>query len=220
LANLVEIDTFPLVSSSCGKHDIFDVALVEGALTTPAEIERLLALRRKSRFLMAVGACALKGGINTLAKGERRKPLTSVYGDQCTEWNMFPPQPIDHFVKVDWFIPGCPPERHELLQTFGALIHYGWPSRQVMAVCMECRINENRCLLLEDQGSCLGPVTQAGCNAICPGQGVPCEGCRGIMQEANRGEMYQLLIKAGFTDKEICHRLERFGEAYYDPPNC
>ena len=130
---------------------------------------------------------------------------------------MFPPQPVDRFVKVDWRIPGCPPERHELLQSLSVLLHGGWPGRQVMAVCMECRINENRCLLLEDQAPCLGPVTSAGCNAACPGLGVPCEGCRGLMPEANLEEMRRLLDAAGLSEQEICHRLERFGEAPYDP---
>ncbi len=216
LANLVEIDTFPLVSSACGNSEIFDFALVEGALTTPGEIVRLLALRRKSRLLVAVGACALTGGVNALVNGDRSRALAAVYGDQGTQWDTFAPQPVDHFVKVDWRIPGCPPERHELLQSFASILHGGWPGRQVMAVCMECRSNENRCLLLEDQAPCLGPVTSAGCNAACPGQGVPCEGCRGMMPEANVAEMCALLMAAGLPEQAIRHRLERFGEARND----
>lgn len=215
LAQLVTLDTFPLVSSACSAGGCFDLALVEGAVTTPGEIERLLALRRKARLLVAVGACALAGGVNALAGGERSRALAAVYGDQGAEWDMFPPQPIDHFVKVDWQIPGCPPERHEILQSIAAMLHGGWPGRQVMAVCMECRSNENRCLLLEDRAACLGPVTSAGCNAACPGLGVPCEGCRGVMPEANREEMCQLLLAAGFSEQEILHRLERFGEVYH-----
>jgi sulfhydrogenase subunit delta len=213
LAQIVQLDTFPLVSSSRDTSESFDIALVEGALSSPEEIERLLALRRKAGQLVAVGACALSGGVNSLVKGERLRACTSVYGAAAAEWDSFPPQPVAQFVKVDWQIPGCPPERHELLNSITAILHGGWPGRQVMAVCMECRINENRCLLLEDQAPCLGPVTSAGCNATCPGQGVPCEGCRGLMPEANREEMCRLLVTAGLSEQEIRHRLERFGGA-------
>jgi sulfhydrogenase subunit delta len=214
LAQVVRLDTFPLVSSSMDTGECFDIALVEGAVSTPEEIERLLALRRKSDLLVAVGACALSGGVNVLVKGDRRQSLSAVNGRASAGWDSFPPQPVARFVKVDWQIPGCPPERHELLNGIAAVLLGGWPGRQVMAVCMECRINENRCLLLEDRAPCLGPITSAGCNATCPGQGVPCEGCRGLMPEANREEMYRLLVDAGLSDLEIRHRLERFGEAF------
>jgi sulfhydrogenase subunit delta len=214
LAELVRINTFPLVSSASDTTESFDIALVEGALSTPEEIERLLALRRKAGLLVAVGACALSGGVNTLVKGERRLAVAKLHGNAAAEWNSFPPMPVAEFVKVDWQIPGCPPERHELLNSIAAILQGGWPGRQVMAVCMECRINENRCLLLEDQSPCLGPVTSAGCNATCPGHGVPCEGCRGFMPGANREEMCRLLVTAGLTEQEIRHRLERFGKVF------
>ena len=215
LADVVVFDTFPLVSSACGNSELIDVALVEGALSTPAEIERLLAIRRKSGLLVAVGACALTGGVNTLVKGERCSSLQTIYGGHGTGWNSFPPQPVHHFVKVDGQIPGCPPERHELVESLGAILHGGWPGRQVMPVCMECRSNENRCLLTEDHAPCLGPVTTAGCSALCPGLGVPCEGCRGGVPEANRDELCRLLIESNLSEQEIRHRLQRFGEAPY-----
>ncbi len=213
LAHVVELHNFPLLSSACGNAEALDVALVEGSLTSPGEVERLLAIRRKSRLLVAVGACALTGGVNAMVKGERHKAMVSIYGKAGAEWDTFPPQPIHHFVKVDGQIPGCPPEPHELLQAIAAILHGGWPSHQVMPVCMECRINENRCLLEEDCAPCLGPITQAGCDALCPGLGVPCEGCRGVVPEANRDELYRLFITAGLSEQEIRHRLERFGAA-------
>jgi len=215
LAEVVVLESFPLVSSACGNHELIDVVLVEGALSTPSEIERLLAIRRKSRLLVAVGACALTGGVNTLVKGERRKSLQTIYGAPGAAWDSFPPQPVGAFVKVDGRIPGCPPERQELVESLAAILHGGWPGRQVMPVCMECRSNENRCLLTEDHAPCLGPVTIAGCNALCPGLGVPCEGCRGGVAEANRDELCRLLIETNLSEQQIRHRLERFGEAPY-----
>lgn len=220
LAELIILDEFPLVSSSCSQGEIIDIGLAEGSLTTPDEIERLLNLRRRSRLLVAVGACALSGGVNTLVKEQRNSSLAELYGQQSNAWSSFSPKSLDHFVKVDWQIPGCPPERHDLLQALGALFHGGCPGHQVMPVCMECRINENRCLLEERDSPCLGPVTFAGCNAKCPGLGVPCEGCRGLVPEANLDEMCQLLLASGLSEHEIRHRLERFGEGLYDPPGC
>lgn len=211
LARIVELAAFPLVSSADDGSEPVDIALVEGSLSTPEEVERLLAIRRHSRLLVAVGACALKGGINALVKGERRSCMARIYGEQSAGWDSFPPQPVHHFVRVDWQIPGCPPERRELLESLGSILHGGWPGQQLVPVCMECRCNENRCLLVEDQAPCLGPITAAGCNASCPGRGVPCEGCRGVVPEANRDELYRLLLETGLSAQEIHQRLERFG---------
>lgn len=213
LSAVVELHKFPLVSSAWDKCEVVDVALIEGSLTSPAQVERLLAIRRNAGLLVAVGACALTGGVNAMVKGERSKAMVSIYGKPGAEWDTFPPQPVHHFVKVDGQIHGCPPEDHELLETIAALLHGGWPGRQVMPVCMECRINENRCLLEEDHAPCLGPVTRAGCHAMCPGIGVACEGCRGLVPEANREELCRLFIAAGLSEQDIRHRLERFGEA-------
>jgi coenzyme F420-reducing hydrogenase gamma subunit len=213
LSAVVELHNFPLVSSACGNSVPIDIALVEGSMTAPVQVERLLAIRRKARLLVTVGACALTGGVNAMVNGDLRKAMASIYGESGAEWDAFPPQPVHHFVKVDWQIPGCPPERHELLETITAILHGGWPGRQVMPVCMECRINENRCLLEADHAPCLGPVTRAGCHAMCPGIGVACEGCRGLVPEANRDELSRLFVAAGLSEHEIRHRLERFGEA-------
>lgn len=213
LSEVIELHRFPLASSACSKEEKIDLALVEGSLSSPEEIKRLLAIRRNANLLAAVGACAMTGGVNTMIKGDREKALASVYGRAARDWDSFPPQPIHHFVRVDAQIPGCPPEPGELLKTIAALLHGGWPGHQVVPVCMECRSDENRCLLEEDSAPCLGPITRAGCHARCPGVGVPCEGCRGVVDEANRDELYRLFISAGLSEKEIGHRLERFGEA-------
>lgn len=216
LADVIEFDSFPLVTSARGHERNLDLALVEGAVSSPAEVKRLLRLRRQSRLLVAVGACALTGGVNTLVKARQSRSLHDIYGDQSADWDSFPPQPAHNFVTVDWQIRGCPPERHELQNGIGALLHGGWPGRGVMPVCMECRCGENRCLLEEDHAPCLGPVTHAGCHARCPGVGVPCEGCRGLVPEANRDELAGLLAGFGLPEREIRQRLQRFGEPPHD----
>jgi coenzyme F420-reducing hydrogenase gamma subunit len=200
VAGAADCHGFEMVSSATGDGVAVTVALVEGSVSTPAEVESLLALRQRARFLVAVGACALSGGINALAKaGREEAPGT------------FPPQPVRGFVRVDWEIPGCPPERSDFLALFAALQRGGWPGRLECAVCMECRVRENRCLLLEDRLPCLGPVTRAGCLARCPSVGVVCEGCRGEVAEAHRDEAFRLLAERGLALREVRRRLERFG---------
>ncbi len=220
LSHVVQICDFPLVSSSVCTAENIDIGLVEGSITTPEEVNNLLSFRRKVSHLVAVGACALTGGINSLDKGDRRHSLNNVYGRQVCEWDNFTPQPVRNFVKVDGEIQGCPPERHELLGVIAALLHGGRPGQQIMPVCMECRINETRCLMEEDHAPCLGLITQAGCHAKCPGLGVPCEGCRGLVAEANREELYRLFIATGLSDHDIRNRLERFGDTFYDQVDC
>jgi sulfhydrogenase subunit delta len=200
LGDLADCHGFEMVSSAPGDGIPVAVALVEGSISTPTELSSLLALRARAQLLVAVGACALSGGVNALAmSGREEEPGT------------FPPQPVQRFVRVDWTIPGCPPERSDFLALFGALRQGGWPGRLECAVCMECRLRENRCLLLEDRLPCLGPVTRSGCQARCPSIGVICEGCRGEVAEAHRDEAFRLLAERGLAVREVRRRLERFG---------
>ncbi len=211
LAEWVSIYDFPLASSTRECPDDLDLALVEGSVSTPHELIRLLELRRRVKLLVAVGSCALNGGVNALAGEDRGSALVRVYETLPRGLYSFPPRPLHDFVTVDWRIPGCPPERHDLIETLGALLLGGCPGWQEMPVCMECRIAENRCLLTEDRAPCFGPVTRAGCRARCPGRGVPCEGCRGSVDEANQDELFRQLLETGMSEREIERRMARFG---------
>jgi len=200
---------FPMVSSCNDSDCSLDVALVEGSITSVEELQRLLALRRRARFLIAVGACALSGGVNVLAEG-RELLLADIYGGETLPSETFPAQPIVNFVRVDGEIPGCPPEGSDYLRLLGTLQQGGLPAEHAVPVCMECRLRENRCLLIDGKQPCLGPVTRGGCLARCPSYGVICEGCRGAVPEANFPEHFQLLLQTGLTATEVRGRLERF----------
>jgi len=208
-----EFAEFPMLSS-CNDSDCpLDVALAEGSITTPEELQRLLTLRRRARFLIAVGACALSGGVNALAEN-RDILLSDIYGGETLPSETFPPQPIATFVRVDGEIPGCPPEGSDYLRLFGVLQQGGLPAEDAVPVCMECRLRENRCLLIDGKQPCLGPVTRGGCLARCPSYGAICEGCRGMVPEANFPEHFQLLLQTGLTATEVRGRLERFFGRY------
>lgn len=204
-----EMAEFPMLSSVNDTDCSLDVALAEGSITSVEELQRLLELRRRAKFLIAVGACALSGGVNALAQ-DRDVLLAEVYGARPLSMETFSPQPLHRFVRVDGEISGCPPEGSDYLRLLGALQQGGFPGEYAVPVCMECRLRENRCLLIDGQQPCLGPVTRGGCLARCPSFGVVCEGCRGAVPEANFPEHFQLLLETGLTAKEVRGRLERF----------
>lgn len=205
----LDIVEFPFVSSVNDPACSLDVALAEGSISTLEELERVLALRRRATFLIAVGACALNGGVNLLGK-DRDTVLSEIYGPGGLAMTTFPPQPLFHFVRIDAEISGCPPEGGDYLRHFGALVLGGFPEEWNVPVCMDCRMRENRCLLIEGRQPCFGPVTRGGCQARCPSFGSVCEGCRGVIPEANIPEQVHLLQQTALSADEIEHRLERF----------
>lgn len=210
LQEMIRCADFALVDSLPDRRERLDLVLAEGSISSPRELERLLDLRQRARWLVAVGACATCGGVNRFEWPERPLAAQVVYGSEAADMSIFPPRPLGDFVTVDWSVPGCPPERTDLLELFGALRCGGWPARAQVPVCMECRIRENRCLLEEEGVACLGPVTRSGCQARCPTINVPCEGCRGEVAQANRDELYRLLLATGLSDLELRRRLQRF----------
>jgi len=210
IARAVEMVDFSMISSRRDDQGSLDVVFIEGSVSRPEELGALLELRSRSGVLVAVGACALTGGVNALGGLDRAALCAKVYGTASKEKAVFPPQPISRFVKVDLEVAGCPPERSEHLRVLGSLLLHGLPALPDYAVCMECRQRENPCLLIEGRQPCLGPVTRAGCDALCPSFGVVCEGCRGATAEANRGEEFRLLLELGLSEREVQARMERF----------
>jgi len=213
---VAEVVAFDMASSRANHDGPLDVVLVEGSISRPEELTELLSLRRRAEVLVAVGACALTGGVNVLAGGDRAALCDGVYGGTAREKTTFPPQPLCRFVRVDLQLAGCPPERSEHLKLLGALSRGGLPALPEYAVCMECRQRENLCLLLEARQPCLGPVTRAGCDALCPSFGVICEGCRGPVAEANLAEEARLLLELGLSEREVRERLERFNGVFHE----
>jgi len=211
LAEHFDVVYFPMGITERSITGPFDVAFVEGAVSTPGDLELLLKLRSASRVLVGFGTCALWGGIAAMNNHDERKGLLeSVYGRAAETMESFNPQPFRHFVKVDFAITGCPPEKSELLSALAALRRGNFPVFPRYPVCTECRNRENRCLLIEDNAICLGPLIQAGCNARCPAAGIICEGCRGPVAEANVAAEVELLLEKGFTREEIERRMRRF----------
>lgn len=211
LLEMFEFHYFPMACSPADLEGEYDAALVEGCLSMPHERELLLALRQQSRYLVALGSCAVWGGVAALKNGENREQLRQqVYGTSETASETFAPQPLHAVVTVDAAISGCPPEKAELLRLMAGLLRGVLPVPISYSVCSECRMAENLCLLSERSALCLGPLTLGGCAARCPSLGVPCEGCRGAVPEANLAEALEIYLQKGYDKATVCERLRRF----------
>ncbi len=192
------------------RADELDIAFVEGSLSTPDCITRINAIRRKSKILVAVGACAVQGGVNAM---KNLQPIEAVreevYGEDKYLFPTLPALPLSAVVKVDHEIRGCPMTQIEFLKVFTALVMGKRPVETDHAVCVECKLRENECVY--DKGMvCLGPVTRGGCAAICPSFGQYCTGCRGLVSDANPAAMEQILVDHGLAAEEARKKLQLF----------
>jgi sulfhydrogenase subunit delta len=212
ITELFELVHFPMAESALDPQAGFDAAIVEGAVSTPEDLAMLFRLRNASRLLVAFGTCALYGGVAGMNNGisEREELLREVYGKKGATFQTIAPAPFKNYVSVDFAITGCPPEKPELTALLAALLAGTLPAFPCYPVCTECRSRENLCLLLERNELCLGPIIQGGCNARCPATGIPCEGCRGPVREANVAQELELLLERNFKPAEIERRMSRF----------
>ena len=212
IAGSFDIVHFPMGESAADHDWSFDAAIVEGAVSTPEDLATLFRLRNASHLLIALGTCALHGGVAAMNNTAETRPelLQSVYGPAGASFESFAPAPFHNFVSVDFGVTGCPPEKHEVVQLLAALLAGTLPPLPTYAVCIECRSRENLCLLLVKDQLCLGPIIQGGCNARCPATGIVCEGCRGPVREANVEQELELLLERKFDRCEIERRMTRF----------
>jgi coenzyme F420-reducing hydrogenase gamma subunit len=203
----VEVVDFREVSSARG--DDYDVALIEGAISRPDEVERLKTIRQRAKLLVAMGSCACFGGVNRLKNAfDLDEANREVYGD-CVKETM-PTRSVGEVVAVDLQVPGCPVSKDEIERV---VQHLAWDLRlpsYAYPVCLECKQRYTVCRF--DVGElCLGSITRAGCNAPCPAGGLGCWGCRGPAEAPNYEEFFALAAERGFSEQEIHDRLGFFG---------
>ena len=209
LLDAVEIVQFREAISERGED--YAVAFVEGSITRPSDEERLKKIREKAAVLVALGACAHLGGINAIKNLSPSDDVRKyVYGDKAEWYATYAARPLSAVVKVDAFIPGCPIDREEFIRIVTALLLGKKPSIPDYPMCVECKLKENVCLFHKG-GFCLGPVTRAGCGAICPTYGDGCEGCRGAISNPNRDSEQKVLAEHGLTPQDILARMTMFG---------
>lgn len=205
------VDVVSWREAMTGHSDEYDIAIVEGSITRETEIERLKDIRQNARVLVALGACAHIGGVNCLKNHfDMDEVLNYVYGKEARHFDTIPARPLSAVVAVDCAVPGCPIDRDEFLEVTKALLLGKKPAIPDYPVCVECRMKENVCVF--DKGmTCLGPVTRAGCGAICLTYGNKCEGCRGLVGDPNLNSHKQVLQEHGLTVQQMLNSFRMYG---------
>ncbi len=164
----------------------YDISLVEGSITTAHDAERIREVRRSSRKLVSIGACATAGGIQALRNfADVDEFARAVYAEPAYLSTLPTSTPIGQHVFVDFELRGCPIRKEHLLELVTALLHGRKPNLPSTSVCLECKRRGTPCVMVADGVPCLGPVTQAGCGALCPPLGRGCYGCFGPMESPN-----------------------------------
>jgi len=217
LAETVRIAHF-LEASSAVAPGPFDVSLVEGSITTEADEERIRRVREQSKVLVTIGACATSGGIQALRNFADVAEFRSVvYARPEYVQTLATSTPISAHVAVDYELRGCPIDRGQLLELLTALLAGRRPDLPRHSVCEECKLRGTTCVLVSSATPCLGPVTQAGCGAICPAYGRGCYGCFGPMPDANTRALEPALRAAGLTDADLGRVYRTFNVAAFEP---
>jgi coenzyme F420-reducing hydrogenase gamma subunit len=208
VAEAVEIAYF-LEATRARVAGPYDVSLVEGSITTPDDRERIREVRAVSRTLVTIGACATAGGIQALRNfADVAEYAAVVYADPRFVETLDQSTPIAAHVPVDLELRGCPIDKGQLLETIAALLVGRSPDLPRDAVCVECKRAGHPCVLVADGAPCLGPVTAAGCGALCPRYQRACFGCYGPSEQPDVHSLTGALIAQGHPPEEI-HRLFR-----------
>ncbi|MFM8952102.1 MAG: oxidoreductase [Planctomycetaceae bacterium] len=185
IADQVEIAHF-LEARSRVLEGPYDIGLVEGSISTPADIDRIREIRRQCRFLVTIGACATAGGIQALRNWEDVDAfLGAVYASPAFISTLATSTPIADHVPVDFELRGCPIDTGQLVELITAVLVGRRPRVPGYSVCVECKERGTVCVAVARGIACLGPVTQAGCGAICPAHDRECFGCYGPAESPN-----------------------------------
>ncbi len=212
LAGAVEIANFPEASSAISDGP-YDLSLVEGSITTPHDAERILEVRKQSKHLITIGACATSGGIQALRNfADVNDFVAAVYARPDYIETLATSTPISAHVPVDYELHGCPIDKGQLTEVIAAFLAGRKPAIAAHSVCIECKRRGTVCVMV--QGTpCLGPVTHAGCGAICPSFRRGCYGCFGPMETPNTKALAREWQLLGASPKDIARSFRTFNAA-------
>jgi len=180
-----------------------DIALVDGSITTPADVERIKKIRQMAKMVVPIGSCAHTGGLNAMKNKYDMAEVKKMY------FETIPARPVSAVVPVEFALPGCPIDREEFIETIKQLCIGKTPKLPNYPVCVECKRKENVCVFYKGQ-FCMGPITRAGCGAICPSFGAGCEGCRGLIDNPNENAHKEVLEEFGLTAQDIINHFTMF----------
>ena len=208
LLDAVEIVEFREAMSE--KSDRYYIAFIEGSCVRESDEARLREIRERAAVVVALGACAHLGGVNAIRNLQELEDARQyVYGDKGHWFDNYDVKAISQVIDVDAVIPGCPIDRHEFVQVVRTLLQGREPKMPSYPVCIECKLHENVCIF-DRGGVCLGPITRAGCHAICPAYGVGCDGCRGLIPFPKIDSLREVLAEHGLSNQDIDDKLSIF----------
>lgn len=210
IAGAIEIAYFPEATRAVVEGP-YDVSLVEGSVTTKHDAERIRHVRNVSGSLITIGACATAGGIQALRNWADVTAFTSaVYAEPAYISTLDSSTPISDHVNVDFELRGCPISKRQLTEVINAFLHKRNPNIPTHSVCIECKARGTPCMMVRDGVPCLGPVTQAGCGAICPAYDRGCYGCFGPSETPNIDALAGWWRGLGVENVDIVRALRTF----------
>jgi sulfhydrogenase subunit delta len=216
VAGAVDIANFPEASRAVVGGP-YDLSLVEGSITTPHDAERIHKIRRASKHLVTIGACATAGGIQALRNFKDVKQFTSlVYARPDYIETLNKSTPIADHVFVDFELRGCPINKRQLVEVISAFLHGRKPNTPRHSVCLECKLRGTVCVMVARGVPCLGPVTQAGCGAICPSYARGCYACFGPKETPNTVSLSGRWSHLGVRPDDLVRAFRGFN-AYAEP---
>lgn len=210
VADTIEIAYF-LEATSRIQPGPYDIALIEGSITTAEDIERIRQIRAASRFLITIGACATAGGIQALRNwADCDEFVRSVYATPDYISTLATSTAIADHVHVDFELRGCPINPQQLIEVICSRLAGRRPRTPAHSVCLECKRRGTVCVMVAQGKLCLGPVTQAGCNAICPTFNRGCYGCYGPAAQPNLVSLTDQFASRGVPPEQIVRSLRSF----------
>ncbi len=208
---LLDIVSFPFIKEENDQDGPLDIAFVEGTIVSNDDLAMIKKIRKRSKVVVALGACAHLGNIPAEKRFVTPAHVEYLQYDKRPLIDDAPqgPAPLSKVIDVDFTLPGCPPDRDEI-KTFIKETLIGKTFRNYKdPVCIECKLNNNGCLI--DEGEiCLGPIIAGGCKAICPTNGLRCYGCRGLTDDANLEEYFNLMKTKGHDIIDVQQAMETF----------
>lgn len=209
LAEAVDIAYFREATSKDSKGP-FDLSLIDGSITTAHDAERIRDVRRRSKHVVVLGACATVGGIQALRNFKDVKEFTSlVYARPEYIQTLEHSKGVAEYIPIDFELRGCPPNKRQLLEVVSAFLNGRKPNIANHSVCVECKLRGNVCVMVTGT-PCLGPVTHAGCGALCPTYQRGCYGCYGPMEAPNTTSLSRAFKGAGVPDVDLVRVFRTF----------
>ncbi len=216
VTEVVEIANFPEASRQVIKGP-YDISLVEGSITTPHDAERIHKIRRTSKFLVSIGSCATAGGIQALRNFKNVKDFINVvYANPDFIETLNKSTPIMDHIPVDFELRGCPINKYQLIELINAHLNGRKPNIPTYSTCIECKRKGIVCVMVSKGIPCLGPVTQAGCGALCPSYNRGCYGCFGPKETPNTASLGAICQNMQMKDADIMRAFRNFN-AYAEP---